>query len=372
MRASTTLALSAALALAVLPAQAQGYKVDSPQGSLKFGVLFQPQFESVGDRVKDGSSQNVFMRRFRFLASGSFGDNLEFFFETDSPNLGKSDATGTKTTDKLMLQDAFVSWKINKDTRLDVGLVLVPFAHHSTQGATTLLTWDYSPYAFLQSALIGSNVGRDTGIQLRGLAFKHLEYRVGAFQGKRTAAIDGSANPENNRLASRNALRTAGRLQWNFLDNEGGTFLGGTYLGAKKIVSIGVGHDRQDEYKATAFDVFVDLPLGSNGVTFQANHYDWDGGKWINLPKQKTLFTEAGYRIGKSFMPMIRYETRKPEKATATLPEETRIGAGIAWWLKGHTSNLKLHYTRVKSTAAGVANLKAYDQWNLQWQALYF
>jgi hypothetical protein len=207
---------------------------------------------------------------------------------------------------------------------------------------------------------------------LRGLALEHLEYRVGVFQGKRIAPVDTPLNPENNRVASRNSMRMAGRLQWNFFDNEGGTFLGGTYLGSKKICSIGVAHDRQDEYRATAFDVFVDMPLDSDGITFQANHYDWDGGTWIALPKQKTLFVEAGYRFGSTFTPMVRYESRKPETATFALPDETRIGAGIAWWIKGHTSNLKLHYTRVKPSAPNVTNLIAYDQVNLQWQVFYF
>lgn len=364
-------ALFSVLALSV-PLGAQGYKVEGPQGNLKFGLLFQPQFESAGDKTKDGSTQNLFMRRFRFLASGTIGDNLEFFFETDSPNLGKADTTGARSTSSLILQDAFISWKINKDTRLDAGLILVPLAHHSVQGATTLLTWDYSAYTFMQSGLLGNNAGRDTGMMLRGTAFKHLEYRVGAFQGKRTAPVDGAANPENNRLASRNALRVAGRAQWNFFDNEGGIFLGGTYLGSKRILSIGVGHDRQDEYRATAFDVFLDWPLGSDGITFQADHYDWDGGTWIALPKQKALFVEGAYRFGTRFSPLVRYESRKPDKATVAVPEESRIGAGLAWWIKGHTSNLKLHYTRVKPTAPGVATLKPYDQWNLQWQVFYF
>ena len=75
---------------------------------------------------------------------------------------------------------------------------------------------------------MGNRAGRDTGVAVRGLVGK-LAFRAGAFQGRRSDAV------KDKMVGSRNALRVAARAQYNFFDVENGTFLSGTYLGAKKI-----------------------------------------------------------------------------------------------------------------------------------------
>ena len=39
---------------------------------------------------RGGYGQNLFARRIRLLVGGQVAKNVTFFFETDSPNLGKS------------------------------------------------------------------------------------------------------------------------------------------------------------------------------------------------------------------------------------------------------------------------------------------
>jgi hypothetical protein len=362
----------AATGLSTVPCGAQApLKIESSDASMKFGILAQPMYEAVGSSSREDTSHNVFVRRFRLMLGGTVGENFEYFFETDNPNLGKADTTGAKTTGGLILQDAVITWKAIPGLKLDAGLLLVPGSHHGNQGATTLLTTDYSPYAFLQSSLLGNSNGRDGGVQVRG-QFGGLEFRTGVFQGKRLPQTD--ATPGNpGRVAARNMPRLAGRAQWNFFDAEGGAFLGGTYLGAKRILSVGLAHDRQDDYRSTAADLFIDWPLGKDGVTFQVNHVRWDGGTWIALPKQNTTFAEGAYRFGGvKLAPLVRFDQRRPSQATLALPNETRLGAGLAWWIKGHTTNLKAFYSRVKQDAPGVTTLKDFDQINVQWQVYFF
>ncbi|MDP2875900.1 MAG: porin, partial [Holophaga sp.] len=342
---------------------------------MKIGFLAKPAFEATGSFTREGTTQNLFVRQMRLMVGGTLGTDFEYFFETDSPNLGKANADGSKTNTGLILQDAVFTYKLTKDIKIDAGLILVPLSHQSTQGATNLATWDYHAYAFQQNGAMGSSTGRDGGAQVRGVVGGkegNLEFRLGVFQGKRLALTPAVPTGPTDRAASRNSLRLAGRAQWNFFEAEGGLFLGGTYLGAKKILAIGAGHDRQDDYSATAVDIFMDLPLGQDGIQGQWNHVTWNGKTWLpTIKKQTTDFAEFGYRFGAvQLAPMVRYESKKLDVPTVGEPDETRVGVGLAWWFKGHQSNLKAFYTRVEPKAPGIHTLKAYDQVNLQWQWL--
>ena len=83
----------AALALALLlpaglaPAQAV-IKVNDDV-NFKFGFLLQPQADWLQNPANDSYSQNLFLRRARLIVGGQVAKNVTFFFETDSPNLGK-------------------------------------------------------------------------------------------------------------------------------------------------------------------------------------------------------------------------------------------------------------------------------------------
>ena len=64
--------------------------------NLKFGILLQTQGDATEDVATRIYAQNVFIRRARILLGGQIAPNLTFFAETDSPNLFKSTAPGSK------------------------------------------------------------------------------------------------------------------------------------------------------------------------------------------------------------------------------------------------------------------------------------
>ncbi len=366
-----------------LPAMAQGTtQIKTDNSSIKFGFLFQPQYEAIGAPVKDGTIQNLFLRRARFLVGGTLGSDFEYFFETDTANLGKTNTAGTNATGNtstMVVQDAVITWKARDEFKIDAGLILIPFAHNSNQSAASLLSWDYFSYSFSQNAAFGTNVGRDTGVQFRGLIAKKFEYRLGAFQGKRIAESAATTADPNGLTQSRNAMRIAGRLQYNFFDAETGMFYAGSYAGAKKILSIGLGYDKQDEYTGSAYDIFFDWPLANKDVlTFQLNQVNYDGKTWLtSLTKQSGLSAEAGYRFSAlKFSPILRYEKKTFDVHTATNLDETRIGGGLAFWLKGNNANVKIFYNNIKpeNVVVGTALTKqhSYDQINVQFQYFIF
>jgi hypothetical protein len=345
-------------------------KIESPNASIKLGLLAQPQFESIGspNPALSGTSNNLYLRRIRLLVGGSLFGKFEYFFDTDSPNLNKANAEGVKSA-ALGVQDAFVTFKAYEDYfKIDAGYMLPPLAHNALQSAGTLYGWDYFANSFRHANAFNSegDVGRDAGVQLRGLvADNHLEYRVGVFQGLRQPA-------SMTEVAAHNFFRVAGRVQLNLLDPETGFFYAGTYLGTKRVLSFGASYDFQSSYHHWSLDGFLDLPLGPGAVTAQVNVVKWNGGDFLAagaLPNQTAFMAEAGYRFDVvQLSPIVRFEYRNAVNQTAAVPDEARYGLGLAYWPFGHNVNLKAFYTRIQPKP----DLRGYNQFNLQWQLYFF
>ncbi|MBK8597133.1 MAG: hypothetical protein IPP07_21300 [Holophagales bacterium] len=322
--------------------------------NFKFGLLLQGQADWTQNAVNESYAQNLFLRRARLIVGGQIAKNVTFFFETDSPNLGKV-VGGTKVTTGMIVQDAFVSWKLSDAFTLDGGLILTGIAHNSLQSAASLVSIDYGPHSFLFSGPEQNVVGRDTGFQVRGYpAKKKLEYRVGIWQGNRDAA-------------SRNALRTTARLQYNFLEADTGFFYTGSSLGKKKIFAIGGGVDVQKDYKSYALDAYVDHPVGAGAVSGQVDWIRYDGGSFLSsLPKQDVIFGEVGYYLPKAkVMPFFSVSSK--DVASTDAGDETRWSVGLGYMAVGHNLNLKAAYGKVDPKVGKSAN-----QFTIQLQAFYF
>jgi hypothetical protein len=370
------------------PAAPGGLKIEGKDATLKLGFLAQPAFEYLNRTANtDEQYSTFFLRRARLMALFTLGTQFELFFDTETANLGRGagpSATaglpGGGLADKVGMttQDVFATWKPMDEFKLDVGMMLIPLSHNGLQGATTLYGLDYYAFSFQQNGGLQNFVGRDTGVQARGLIAKQLEYRVGIFTGRRgtppVPPMMGATPPRQ----SQTALRLAARVQYNVFDAESAFFYGGTYGGAKKVLSFGAGVDVQKEYKAFALDGFMDWPLGPDVVTAQLDFVHYDGGTapdvWaVGVPKQNDVMVEAGYRIGSiKISPIVRFEMAKMDTAIATSPNQTRIGVGGVWWYMGHNANLKLFYTYVKPEADNAPGLAAYSQINLQSQFYIF
>jgi len=332
------------------PAAAGPLKIELPNATIKFGFLLQPQYEALGSPALNSASNNIFLRRTRFIVGATFFKYFEFFFETDYPNLFKAaNNTATETNNKatpgMNVQDAFGTIKAVGDAlKIDLGYMLPPGAHNAVQGAGTLYSWDYFTNSFRHSNVFHSTadpVGRDTGAQLRGLVLNDIvEYRVGMFQGKRD---DVSAT----QVSGRNMFRVAGRLQINLLDPETGFFYAGSYLGTKRVLSFGVSYDFQDGYHHSSGDGILDLPLGPGVLTAQADVSHWNGGTWVDLPRQSAFMSEVGYLFdAANLSPIFRFERRWVDDKTRA-PDESRVGGGLAFWPYGHNFNVKAFYTRI-------------------------
>ncbi len=315
------------------------WKIESKDGetSIKFGFLAQARADFVD--LADGSdtSQDLYLRRMRLLLGGKIAKKWSFFIETDSPNLGKGAADGSKGSSDVFIQDAFFTYEHSNAFRIDVGQILIPLSHNSQQSAATLLPVDYAPFSFLNSGPTDSRVGRDYGVQLRGfLAKDHVEYRAGVFQGNRG---EGSTN----------AFRYVGRVVFYPFEADKGFYYTGTTLGKKRILALGAGYDTQEEYKAYALDLFYDQPIGEgNGFTVQAAFLHFDGDViFLELPKEDAQQFEVGYFFGGAkLMPFATYYTRDYDDPE--IVDQTVWQVGLAYYMKGYNRTLKASYGQIR------------------------
>lgn len=351
-------AIGLAIALSLVPAAPAGAQVVvkvNEETFFKLGLLLQTQADAAQETPGGAYAQNLFVRRVRLLLGGQIAPNLTFFVETDSPNLGKSTSAGTKNAQPaIYLQDAYVEWKLRDAIAIDAGLMLISPSRNGLQSAASLLPIDYGPHTFANSAATQSNVGRDTGVQLKGhLADGRLEYRAGVFQGMRDT-------PERE-------LRLTARVQYAFFEKEGAFFYTGTYLGKKRVLTAGAGIDRQDGYTGYAVDLFLDLPLRHGALTTQLDHIRYDGGTFlVNLKEQQATLFQAGYLIGGTrVQPVLQYARRTFANGGGI--GENRVGGGINYYINGHTANVKALYTRIDSGGA-----RATSQFTVQIQFFYF
>ena len=372
------------------PTAFESLKIESKNGSasLKVGLLLQPQFETIGSSTaaNEGSANNLFVRRARLLIGGTLFKNFEYFFETDTPNLFKADAAGAKSIPAMWVTDAFMTWKAYDDfLKFDVGYMLTPGAHNALQGAGTLLGLDYFSNSFNHQFVFNTGgplvpvAGRDAGLEVRGLLLdNHIEYRAGLFQGLRRAPEAAVPPDTTGEIASQNMFRFAGRLQINLLDAETGFFYAGTYLGKKKVASVGAALDVQSSYVHWAVDGFLDMPAGPGSLTAQVNFSKWNGGTFIppnmamppqpQLPNQTALMAEAGYRFDAfPIAPIAKIELQNFADSDAA---NTRIGGGLAYFPYGHNVNLKAFFTNINAKPA-TGDSHSYNQFQLQGQ-LYF
>jgi len=331
------------------------WKSEDGATSLKLGLLAQLQGESLEAAATGDTSRNLFLRRARILMGFTLGERLSVFLETDSPNLGKSGATGAKDAGDLFVQDFVVTYRFSDALLLDGGMLLPVTSYNHGQSAASLLAVDYGPYSFLESAPLDARVGRDYGLQARGyLAGRRLEYRLGLFQGLRG---EGATHD----------LRTTVRVMYSFFEPQVGFFYRGTSLGRTRTVALGASYDAQEGFSSRGVDLFVDLPVGADGLTFQADFVRFDGGSFLAaLPEQDALLLEAGYHFGgPKLMPFAQYARR--DFASPSGIDEERLAVGLGWFFRGHGQSLKASYARIEPAVG-----EARDQVLLQWQVFQF
>lgn len=315
------------------------------------GVLLQPTVQV--DRAGDAAvAADACFRRIRLVSSAQAG-RLSVFADTDTPYLGYHGVAGWAAP-ATFLQDLIVTYRLHEHLQIDTGLLLVPVSYNSTQSAASLFAIGYGPYSFLSSAPTHAKVGRDEGVQARGLWFtRRLEYRIGMFRGVRKVLPD--VPP---RVTMRAAWSFAGPLGPNF-------FYSGTLPAKQKRASVGVSVDTQQHYRALATDAIVEWPTRpGQRVTLQADLVHYDGGATFRaLPRQLTWLVETGYLFSRARLQPFAQIARQAVRSPAS-PDGASYQGGLIFWQRAHAMNVKVAVGQThRDGAAAHTLLTVQSQW---------
>jgi hypothetical protein len=154
-----------ATALMLLPTLAEAQiTVTKEDVTFRFGIEGQIWADWTQDSTAgvQGYQQNIYIRRARLLTGGSIGNDITFFVDTDSPNLGK---TPKITTSGFILQDAFMEWAPSKILAIDGGFFVVPQSRNAIQSTLSYYTIDISPLSTVNNTSTQSAALRDLGFQ---------------------------------------------------------------------------------------------------------------------------------------------------------------------------------------------------------------
>jgi hypothetical protein len=349
--------------------------------NFRFGTLIQTWADWTQDPNSGGYSQNIFLRRVRFLLLASVAKNVSLFYQTDNPRLGNAGTNGNKIVNTGFLTlDAFCEWKIAGDVlMLDAGLFIVPSSRNALTRASNYLAFDIGAFAVLGNSLEQGIQTRDFGAGVHGyLGNERLEYRLAALDGRRQSSAE-PAPPGS--AGSRNPYRIAGRLNYDFFELEHGDTLiskyvyAGTNLGAKKVVAVGAWGDGQGPYKAYGADFMFDWPIVRDAVTVTGDyqHFEQDITN-PTLPKQNDINVDGGYYFDAfKLQPFAVYQKQNFSDEARKTQNQQRYGGGLNWYLSGNNLKFSLLYERiVPATKPVTAKIKDTNRVAIQLQAYYF
>jgi hypothetical protein len=347
-------------------AKQSGWTGDS---ALKMGIWAQTWFQHFEDgKASVNENINDFMIRRAYLyLKGDVTEHLSFFTHLASDKVGQEGLSnsGLGLGSGVAWRDLWIAVKLHEDINLQMGRMYVPLTRaYGTTSTKAMMTVDLP---FLQGGSRGGifyaqNVGRDDGATLWGNPLDGLlQYRLMVSEG-----VEGAMNPEDN-------LRVVGRVALNLLEPETGWFNKGTYLGKKRVLSFGVGMDRQKELTLSGrtdqnnfvwtVDAFFDHPLGDGAITAEAAYIDIQNGTatqpaaftgLVAGDDAKNWYINLGYLLPCSIgpgrlQPYARFETVDVDKRDVSGDATTHFwSGGLNYYLKGHNAKLTADYMHIE------------------------
>jgi hypothetical protein len=394
------LAVIAFVILAFTPALAPAQVVVKVNDNVnfRFGLQFQGWADWTEDANSQAYSQNLLVRRIRFIMDAHLAKNVSVFYQTDDPRIGNSGTTGVKNicssgancpASGFITQDALMEWKLAGDAlMLDGGLFLVPTSRNGLTSTQAFLGFDIGTWALQGNTLEQGNGGRDYGVGLKGYVVDdRLEYRLAVFDGLRNPTTPQTGGL-GARAGSRNPYRVAGRLNYDFFDLEkagaagsnsasatNGYVYAGTNRGTKKVVAVGVWGDGQGAYKAYGGDFMFDWPIMKDAITITGNYDHFEQNiTTTTLPKQNDIYADAGYYFDAiKIQPFFVYQKLNFSDQARKTGNQQRYGGGINWYVSAQNLKLSIYYQRIAPEVKPVtAKTKDTNEVTIQLQAVYF
>lgn len=316
-------------------------------GSLKIDY----QVQMIGE-MKDtgngpdgkGDTDRFYFRRNRLSFMGSMNDSVGYTFQLEN--------SGTDGTVGFL--DGYLDLKASDALQVRAGKFKHIVSREVLEHCFVPLSADRTIYG------LGPYAGkstRDYGAVLWGnIANDKLQYRVAVLNGN-----------ENNYSGKRkDSFRYSGRVHLTLLDPENDYGYKGTYLGKKKVLTVGASYDMEKDaafnsttndakdYKAYSYDVFFEYPSAAGTITLSSAYskYDFDKGglngyaeaQGVSGEKNGTYW-KAGYMIGKVQF-FGRYEDWTFANYGADNQNVKWTAGGINYYIKDSDLKLTAEYAK--------------------------
>ena len=264
--------------------------------TLSYSVQMWGQSRGYTSPTDAGSTTDFFLRRNRLTFSGQANDYVGFYSQLEAGNDGK----GGNVDKSVYYRDAYVTLDYTDAVRFIVGRFKNTFSRENLEGCLDPLTLDRAEWL----AYTPWGGTRDTGVAVWGnLADGKFQYRFMMANGR-----EGDNVPKKN-------PRFTGRVHFSFFDPETEYGYLGTYLGTKKVLTIGIAQDMQNEvaygdfvsktlpknYQATTVDFFYEQPFSSGTYTLSGATMRYKTGNAINALSVDPLLPQNS-ELGGSYL----------------------------------------------------------------------
>jgi hypothetical protein len=317
--------------------------------------------DSDNDGIDDKGLNDFMIRRAYLYIKGQATPYFGFFTHIASDRIGQDglDDSSLGLGSGVAIRDLWITLKLHDAFKIQSGRMYVPFTrNYGTTSTKALLTTDldWAQGGIRSNIFYPSKVGRDDGATFWGnIKEGQFQYRFMVGEGAESDSI----NPDDN-------LRYAGRVSLSLFDPETGWFNQGTYLGEKRVLSIGGGGDyqedlifgtRKDDYSAWTVDLFYDQPLGAGAFTFEGAYIDINNGpNGITFTQlspgddASIVSLKAGYLFQDELGPgqLQPFAHWQYIDVDENGKDGTNVyGLGLNYFIKGHANKISLDLTFV-------------------------
>ncbi len=245
-----------------------------------------------GPNYADENTTDYYLRRNRLSFIGAANEKFGAVVQLElngGQQLGDTIVQAQSRKYELVLLDAYATADFFDFLRVRAGKTKQVLTREVQEGCFDPLSIDRSPFIlgpFSQHA--AEKTTRDVGLVLWGNVYdKTVQYRLAVMQGNDF----GSGMPDDV------GYRYAGRVHVTFFDKEPGIVYRGTYLGKKRVLTLGAGYELQphavyasgpflgapatgaEDYKAHTYDLFYEHPTPFGTFTVSGAYLKTDFGE---------------------------------------------------------------------------------------------
>jgi hypothetical protein len=361
---------------------------------LDYKGQFQMLMRDTGSGPANDERTNDFnFRRNRIALMGKYGDIMSIYVQTEfeeHQNVGPFTVSKNDSGSNFQLLDAVVRFNFGNAFKVNVGKFKYNLSRENLEACEEPLTLDRS--LFIRAPYVTT---RDRGVAVWGNLFNDIfQYRADVMEG-RGATTAAAPQPESN-------FRYSVRAHVTLLDPEKDYGYKGTYLGKKKVLTLGgayqfepkvayantVAKTDAKDYKAWAADLFFEYPVVNMGTITASAAYekiDMDNAYQGTNPDPDVMglngekngyYAKAGYMLPKIPLQFFgRYEKWSFANLNGIYDQSVKwYGGGANYYFRNQNLKLTAEVSKTsfdKGTGTSVDGTKEFVTFITQLQVIF-